>query len=70
MATQSSVLALEIPWTEKPGGLQSMWLQRDSYLTLGVRLQILGFLRQNLCYVILTYFLLLLRANTYYFETS
>ena len=43
--------------------------QHSSYLTLGVRLQILGFLRQNLCYVILTYFLLL-RANTYYFETS
>ena len=27
MATQSSVLAWEIPWTEKPGGLQSMGLQ-------------------------------------------
>ena len=24
MATQSSILAQEIPWTEKPGGLQSM----------------------------------------------
>ena len=24
MATLSSILALEIPWTEKPGGLQSM----------------------------------------------
>ena len=23
MATHSSILALEIPWTEKPGGLQS-----------------------------------------------
>ena len=29
MATQSSVLALEIPWTEKPGGLQSVWLQKS-----------------------------------------
>ena len=28
MATHSSVLALEIPWTEEPGGLQSMGLQR------------------------------------------
>ena len=42
--------------------------QHSNYLTLGDRLQILGFLRQNLFYVILTYFLLLLRANTYYFE--
>ena len=28
MATQSSILAWEIPWTEKPGGLQSMGSQR------------------------------------------
>ena len=27
MATHSSILVWEIPWTEKPGGLQSMWLQ-------------------------------------------
>ena len=27
MATHSSVLAWEIPWTEEPGGLQSMALQ-------------------------------------------
>ena len=26
MATQSSILAGEIPWTEEPGGLQSMGL--------------------------------------------
>ena len=26
MATHSSILAWEIPWTEKPGGLQSMKL--------------------------------------------
>ena len=26
-ATHSSILAWEIPWTEKPGGLQSMSLQ-------------------------------------------
>ena len=25
MATHSSILAWEIPWTEEPGGLQSMW---------------------------------------------
>ena len=28
MATQSSILAWEIPWTEEPGGLQSMGSQR------------------------------------------
>ena len=28
MTTYSSILAWEIPWTEKPGGLQSMGLQR------------------------------------------
>ena len=28
MATQSSILAWEIPWTEKPGGLLCMGLQR------------------------------------------
>ena len=27
MATQSSILAWEILWTEEPGGLQSMWSQ-------------------------------------------
>ena len=28
MATCSSILAWEIPWTEEPGGLQSMGSQR------------------------------------------
>ena len=28
MATLSSILAWEIPWTEEPGWLQSMGLQR------------------------------------------
>ena len=27
MVTHSSILAWEIPWTEEPGGLQSMELQ-------------------------------------------
>ena len=27
-ATHSSILAQRIPWTEEPGGLQSMGLQR------------------------------------------
>ena len=28
MVTNSSILAWRIPWTEEPGGLQSMWSQR------------------------------------------
>ena len=28
MATHSRILAWKIPWTEEPGGLQSMWSQR------------------------------------------
>ena len=30
MATHSSILAERIPWTEEPGGLQSMGSQRVS----------------------------------------
>ena len=29
MATHSSILAWRIPWTEEPGGLQSMVLQKS-----------------------------------------
>ena len=32
IATYSSIPAWEIPWTEEPGGLQSMDLQRVRYL--------------------------------------
>ena len=28
MATHSSILAWKVPWTEEPGGLQSIWLHR------------------------------------------
>ena len=31
MATHSSTLARKIPWTEQPGGLQSMGLQRTGH---------------------------------------
>ena len=31
MATHSGILAWEIPWTEKPDGLQSLELQRIGY---------------------------------------
>ena len=28
MATHSSILVWEIPWTEEPGGLRSLWSER------------------------------------------
>ena len=31
MATHSSILVWEIPWTEGPGGIQSMGLQRAGH---------------------------------------
>ena len=31
MATHSSIPAWKIPWTEKPGGLQSMGLRRGGH---------------------------------------
>ena len=31
MATHSSILAWRTPWTEKPGGLQSIGLQTAGY---------------------------------------
>ena len=33
MATHSSILAWKIPWTEKPGRLQSMGLQSQTRLS-------------------------------------
>ena len=33
MATHSSILAWRIPWTEEPGGLQSMGLHKTEQLT-------------------------------------
>ena len=33
MATQSSILAWEIPWIEEPGGLQSMRSDMTEWLT-------------------------------------
>ena len=33
MATHSSVLAWRIPWTEGPGGLQSMGVAKESDMT-------------------------------------
>ena len=33
MATHSSILAWKIPWTEEPGGLQSMGVIQESDMT-------------------------------------
>ena len=33
MVTHSSILALRIPWTEEPGGLQSMGSQSQTQLS-------------------------------------
>ena len=33
MATHSSILTWEIPWTEEPGGIQSMELQSQTRLS-------------------------------------
>ena len=37
MATHSSILAWEIPWTEEPGGLQSIGLQRITQLSTHIQ---------------------------------
>ena len=46
MATHFSILAWKIPWTEEPGGLQSMGLQKKSnrteQLTLSLPFPCLG----------------------------
>ena len=39
MATHSSILAWKISWTEEPGGLQSMWLQRVRHTLTNKQLQ-------------------------------
>ena len=43
MATHSSILAWEIPWTEEPGGLQSMGSQE----CLGFKFSSFGILKSN-----------------------
>ena len=40
MATHSSILAWEIPWTEEPGGLQFVGLQRVGHDLMTERNQI------------------------------
>ena len=48
MATHSSILAGKIPWTEEPGGLQSMGSQSQTQLE---RLSTQHTQYQVLCYV-------------------
>ena len=52
MATHSSILAWRIPWTEEPGGLQSVGSQRvrhDRATTLGMAVRVPFFGRGSLC---------------------
>ena len=42
MATHSSILAWRIPWTEKPGGRQSMGSQRVDHNRVTKQLDLLG----------------------------
>ena len=61
MATHSSILAWRIPWTEEPGSLQSMGLQRLRYdwatntitTTTRPRLETLGPMPQILFFIML-----------------
>ena len=46
MATDSNILAWEIPWTEGPSGLQSMGSQRSDNTKHACRLKDPGFLSQ------------------------
>ena len=48
MATHSSILAWRIPWTEEPGGLQSMGLQRVRHDRVTCHLILLHILRDRL----------------------
>ena len=56
MATLSSTLAWRIPWTEEPGRLQSMWLQRVRHdlmttATLWILKTVLGEVLRKLVFI-------------------
>ena len=59
MATQSSILAWKIPWTEQPGGLSSMGSQRLGHDLATKQQQIFSAVLHN-CTLDLTIFLLML----------
>ena len=50
MAPHSSILAWEIPWTEKPGGLQSMGLQRVGHSWATEQAQTSNYIKTFLIY--------------------
>ena len=52
MATHSRILAWRIPWTEEPGGLQSMWSQSGSQQSTQTSVLILALLHQRHVYLI------------------
>ena len=51
MATYSSILDSEIPWTEEPGGLQSMGLQRIECDLATNQQQQFSLLLSSVCYL-------------------
>ena len=52
IATHSSILAWEIPWTEEPGRLESMWSQKSQTWLSGYNNKdnLLTFQLPGLCY--------------------
>ena len=64
MVTHSSILAWEIPWTEEPGGLQSMGLQRVGY---GEQLSMYT---HNDCYSYLDFFFPILQFILFFFNLN
>ena len=49
MATHSSILAWEIPWTKEPSGLQSMGLQRVGHNLVTEQQQRIYFTSKSIC---------------------
>ena len=49
MATYSSILAWATPWTEEPGGLQSMGLQRVRHDSVTKQQQEVIIIKHTLC---------------------
>ena len=66
IATYSSILAWEIPWTEEPGGLQSTGSQSRTQLSMHVACGNQGVLRAWLFFVAVTIRLLNLNVSTAY----
>ena len=62
MATHSSILAWKIPWTEKPGGLQSMGSQRVGYNWM---INIITYRFNNRCHLLSTYLVFCLHSQLF-----